>query len=152
MRITRYATNSRLARRMVLLFVFAALLPMLVLAWLSFRQVSGELVEQGGVEARRNTKQLGMDIFERLNYLSKELSLFSHNLRTGEPISLDDLTEEGDMVIDPTLDALFTLDPDGRLTNLIGSVPYNGTRLMISIITERSPGMVMFQKDSNVDA
>lgn len=58
--------TGRVARRIFLLFVLSAFLPLAAMALLSLSQVRGVLLEQGGKRLAAQAKSYGMAVFERL--------------------------------------------------------------------------------------
>jgi len=73
--------SSRFGKRLFLLFILSAVLPVLTLAFLSFGQVSDQLLEQNRNQQRQDTKAVGMAIFERLTFLETELQLLESQRR-----------------------------------------------------------------------
>ncbi len=72
----RFATKffrSKLARRMLLMFMICALVPISALAAVSFAGVSEQLREQGQQRLRRASKSQGMSIIARLQFLEAEM-------------------------------------------------------------------------------
>jgi putative nucleotidyltransferase with HDIG domain len=77
MRIDRTFLRSKVARRIFALFVLCALLPIAALAALSFRQVTGQLDQQGRLRLRQAAKATGVAIFERLLFLQGQMKLIA---------------------------------------------------------------------------
>ncbi len=69
--------SSTVARRLVLLFVFAALIPIVTLSILAFDQVSATLHEQGQKRVRSACKSAGMSVLGGLQDVELTLSLLS---------------------------------------------------------------------------
>ncbi len=65
--------KSKVARRMFILFVVTALIPVALLALLTFNQVTRHLSKQTQLHLHQNTKSIGLDIFQKLSNLSQEL-------------------------------------------------------------------------------
>ena len=65
--------KSKVARRMFVLFVVTAVIPVALLAFLTFNQVTLHLSKQTQRHLHQNTKSIGLDIFQKLSYLSQEL-------------------------------------------------------------------------------
>jgi len=80
MKIELTFLRSKVARRIFALFVFCALAPILVLAIISFSQVTKQLYEQGQRRLHQSSRALGMSIIERLSFLENELKIFSSSL------------------------------------------------------------------------
>jgi len=67
--------RSKVARRMTLLFVLCALVPITALATISFRHVTAQLHDQAQKRLRQASKAMGMALYERLTLLESELKL-----------------------------------------------------------------------------
>lgn len=65
--------RTRVARRVLWLFVVCALLPLGALAFVAYRQVSGQLTDQSRARLRQSSKLVGMGLLERLQFLENEL-------------------------------------------------------------------------------
>ena len=75
MRLDTRAFTSKVARRAFVLFVACALLPVSVLAILSFRGVTGELHAQSERRLRQASKATGQALYKRLLALEAEMGL-----------------------------------------------------------------------------
>lgn len=75
MKIDSTFLRSKVARRIFVLFVASALLPIGTLALLSFEQVTSQLVEHGYRQLHRDSKSIAMSVFERLSMAESELKL-----------------------------------------------------------------------------
>jgi putative nucleotidyltransferase with HDIG domain len=69
--------QSMLARRILLLFILCALLPIATLGVLSLYQVSGELRESTYERLNHTSKNIGMTILEGLTFLNSEIKEFA---------------------------------------------------------------------------
>ncbi len=67
--------RTRVARRILLLFILSALLPAAALSVVSYRQVRAELVEQSRDRLEDLGKSAGMAVYERLLFLQSQLAL-----------------------------------------------------------------------------
>jgi len=86
LRIEADSFRSKVARRIFLLFVLCAFVPMIALAFISLSRVSDHLEALAGQELRQLTKSTGMSIYERFQFLAGELKLYGDRL--GLPPSL----------------------------------------------------------------
>ena len=86
MKIEPRFLRSKVGRRIVLLFILCALLPIGGLAVVSFTQVTNQLNEQSRQRLRDASKSKGMDILERLTLLELALRMMAANLNTGSTI------------------------------------------------------------------
>ncbi|MCB1751088.1 MAG: EAL domain-containing protein [Gammaproteobacteria bacterium] len=142
MRIFRRAFNNRIASRIVALFVAAALLPLILLALLTLNQVEDELQQQGSHQARETAKSIGMDVFERLQSLTDNLQLYARvvNNEPGTVLSRGPVTSE--VLHGRHVEALFSIDPQGGVTNYFGTLDTTGKMLLDKIYHQRIPGKV----------
>jgi diguanylate cyclase (GGDEF)-like protein len=69
--------RSKVAWRMFALFVATALIPVILLALLTFNQVTRHLSKQTQQHLHLNTKSIGLDVFKKLSFLGQELDHIS---------------------------------------------------------------------------
>lgn len=81
MAINKTFFTSKVSRRIVLLFVCCTLVPILLLAFISFNQVMKQLYNESELRLHRESKTFGMAVIERLFFLEAELKLISSNIR-----------------------------------------------------------------------
>jgi len=86
MKIEPRFLRSKVGRRIVLLFILCALLPIGGLAIVSFTQVTNQLNEQSRQRLREASKNKGMAIIERLQLLELGLRMIASNLNTSSTI------------------------------------------------------------------
>lgn len=75
MNLSRSIFRSKVARRIFMMFICCALLPLCVMALLAFSQVSEQLKEQCVEQLRNSTKAHGISIYERLLFVENDLQL-----------------------------------------------------------------------------
>lgn len=80
MKFDRSLFRSKLARRIFLMFVVCALVPVLCLSILAFNHVTKQLSEQSRQQLRQIAKAQGLAVYERLLFLETELELLSSSL------------------------------------------------------------------------
>jgi putative nucleotidyltransferase with HDIG domain len=78
--------RSKVARRIFVLFVACALLPMAVFTTLSFIQVSRQLRTQNQRQLQQAAKSLGLAVYERLTILDSDLQVASLRIQHGDPV------------------------------------------------------------------
>src|SRR5215831_8508064 len=78
--------RSKVSRRIVTLFVACALLPVTILAVVSFYQVSSQLRHDSEKQLTLTSKNVGMDIFGRLEVLDSDLQVLSLQLKDRRPL------------------------------------------------------------------
>ena len=83
MKIEPRFLHSKVGRRIVALFILCALIPIGVLAVVSFTQVSKQLNEQSKQRLEEASKSKGMGIIERLELLELGLGMVAANLSSG---------------------------------------------------------------------
>ncbi|MFQ5542095.1 MAG: phosphohydrolase, partial [Candidatus Binatia bacterium] len=72
-----------MARRIFMLFVFCALLPIAALAIISFGYVTEQLNEQSRKRLHQGSKAVAMSIYERLLFLEAQMKTVASNLHAG---------------------------------------------------------------------
>ena len=80
MKIDKTFLRSKVARRIFLLFISCALLPITVLAVLSFRHVTKQLNQQSQERLEQAAKAMSMHLFERLLFLEAGMGMVASNL------------------------------------------------------------------------
>ena len=115
--------RSRVARRMFGLFVFCALLPLLVLSGFTFLFVSAELEEQANRRLKQTCKAKGFEVYEHLLFLETELRMIAADLREGVPERITLVPYASDKGAGSRIRNLALVGPDGSLRNLVGDIP-----------------------------
>ncbi len=121
--------HSKVARRIFLLFVLCALLPIGALAIISFGHVTQQLTEQSQRQLRQASTAQGMSIYERLRFLEAELKLISSNLPGGSGAALSQVSAALPGNLEERFKALEIVTADGRRQRLFGRI---GTRLELT--------------------
>jgi len=80
MKIEKNFLRSKVAQRIAFLFVLCALLPIVTLAILSFKQVTKHLREQSLIRLHQTSKTMSMAIYERLLFLEADMIRVASNL------------------------------------------------------------------------
>ncbi|HXZ29175.1 MAG TPA: HD domain-containing phosphohydrolase [Terriglobales bacterium] len=108
--------RSKVARRVFLLFVVCAMLPILALALISFRQVTEQLREQSRKQLQQESKTQGMNLFERLRNADAEMRLLAANPDSprGETVGIP--TEQ----LQEHFLSLARVDPKGAVEAVLG--------------------------------
>lgn len=122
MKIELTFLRSKVARRIFALFVFCALAPILVLAIISFSQVTAQLYEQGQRRLHQSSKALGMSVIERLSFLENELKIFSSSLNASPGASTPARAEEYIEGLKGRFKGLALIADSGRFIPLSGQV------------------------------
>jgi signal transduction histidine kinase len=88
MATTDQSLRGKVSRRIFLLFIICALVPISVHSLFSFFQVRQQLVDQSRRMLAEQSKQFGNSVMERLLLLNDDMSLFAGRLRALPPDSL----------------------------------------------------------------
>lgn len=80
MKLDKTFLRSKVARRVFALFIICALLPITLLAIVSFSHVSSQLNEQTKKRLHRESKAVGMSIYERLLFLEADMKLIASKM------------------------------------------------------------------------
>lgn len=114
--------KSKVARRIMVLFVICALLPIATLTLLSFVQVSGQLYDQSRSRLRQDTKSFAMSVSERLFLLESELGIMASAIR-----QLQDENLEPERVLrradfNERFNAIAVVDAEGDQESIVGAI------------------------------
>lgn len=91
MKIKRFFLQSRVARRIFALFILCALIPITILAVITYTNMTSQLYDQTKRELQQISKSMGMAIFERLLLIESEMKMVVSNL--GLPANVIDQHE-----------------------------------------------------------
>ncbi len=80
MKIEKAFLRSKVARRIFFLFILCALLPITILAIITYSNMTKQLHQQTQRELQQISKSMGMAIFERLVLIESEMRMVSSNL------------------------------------------------------------------------
>ena len=111
--------RSKFARRIFLLFITSAVVPVIVIALLSFDHISTQLNNQSYDQARIACKAIGMELYRRLTVAHDELAAFGKALSTGKEIGAY-MSPGVAQSIAPDFEDLTLLGNNGRMTVLRG--------------------------------
>ncbi|MCI0508348.1 MAG: EAL domain-containing protein [Gammaproteobacteria bacterium] len=95
MKISYTVFQSRVARRLFILFLVSSLIPILTLGYLSYTSVSKTLLEQSRQHLHHVSKSVGYTIIERLDNLHRELATIA--LRYKDHIAANKPVEQFDI-------------------------------------------------------
>lgn len=76
--------DNKVARRITISFILAALVPIVLFGWLSFRQVSEQLREQNAKSLHKNSKDYAMGLIERFHLANNNLHLVATNVEKSD--------------------------------------------------------------------
>lgn len=123
MKLDRTSLHSKVARRMFALFVACALIPVAVLAVISFTQVTDHLSQQSRRRLRQASKAAALSIYERLLFLESELKTIAPVLVDRRNRPTRRISERLGENLGQRFRALASLGPTGRWQDLLGRIP-----------------------------
>jgi diguanylate cyclase (GGDEF)-like protein len=112
--------QSKFSRRIFLIFVSATVLPILVIALLSFNHVSKQLREQSHQHSHQVSKAIGMELIRSLLLASDELGDISRNLYTAKDLNSDE-TLQNTLTSLSRHTAISFIAASGEITSLSGN-------------------------------
>jgi HAMP domain-containing protein len=122
MKVDRTFLRSKVARRIFLLFITCALLPVTLLAILSFQHVTRQLREQSQERLHQAAGAMGMHLFERLLFLETGLEIVAASLNPADEDSLRDSITEISARLKERLESLGLITEAGKPISLLGTV------------------------------
>jgi len=123
MKIDKTFLRSKVARRIFLLFISCALLPITVLAVLSFRHVTIQLNKQSQDRLRQAAKAMSMHLYERLQFLEVGTEMVTSSLDSAAAASSQISTVEISDRLKERFEALALVKGRGNAIPLIDTVP-----------------------------
>ncbi len=123
MKIQRAFLQSKVARRIFVLFILCALLPITTLAIITYTNMTSQLYDQTQRELQQISKSMGMAIFERLLLIESEMRMIVSNL--GPYTNVNDQQEMpfADSTLKDRFKGLIWLQSEGESIVLFGHIP-----------------------------
>ena len=122
MKVDRTFLRSKVARRIFLLFITCALLPVTILAILSFQHVTSQLRGQSQERLQQAAGAMGMHLFERLLFLETGLEIVASSLNTESEDSLGQPVAEISGRLQERLESLGVITGAAKPISLLGTV------------------------------
>ena len=122
-RLSDVLFSSKFARRIFLFFVSAAIVPVAVIALLSFIHVSSQLHKQSYEQSRQTSKAVGMEFFRRLPMASTELKRIAEDLRLNPTDNVKSLQDISNIRLQ-NLTELAVTNETGNITRLQGIIDH----------------------------
>src|SRR6266404_3301497 len=110
--------RSRIARRIVALFVLCALIPVMAMAVLSYDRVRKLLVNQGSTQLAQLNGAYALALYDRLLSVHVQLRETTTSLEAGAPQWSREFKEH----LKTRFDTIMIVRPDGAQTGLLGAV------------------------------
>lgn len=114
--------RSKVARRVFLLFIFCALLPLSALVYISYSNVTKELYQQAYERLHHANKTAGMAIVERLNFLEIDLKMVFAELQKESPNSLDLINHRYNGRLKDRFKRLALVDRRNNIISVVGKM------------------------------
>jgi len=116
--------RSRLGHRIFWLFVVCALLPISLLAFVTWLNVTSQLREQNRRQLAQLTREVAMTVFERLGFLQDSLELVASEMQvnSGKGFSSADLSASS-ANLTRQFNGVTLLTPSGKSQLLLGRTP-----------------------------
>jgi len=115
--------RSKVARRIFFLFILCALVPLSVLAYYAFNQVTDNLYSQANRQLHQASKASGMTVYERLLFLENELDTISSGLKKGsEDVLAHSVQIHSDRFRGGFKSLALAMETGGTI-NLLGNMP-----------------------------
>lgn len=138
--------RNRLARRVLKLFVFCALIPILVFTWYTYRQIELQMSAESQKRLSHLAKVMGMSIYERLVLMDIELSHVASGVLSGIP--LRDHSEDQRGEDEGGFRAMALISQDGTQVPLLGNLSEipdlpkrsDGDKSTILLTHQKNPG------------
>lgn len=112
--------RSKVARRIFILFVISAVVPIITLAVISFNQVNTLLNQQTALQLHSESKDAGMAILERLSFLRDELKPFGA-LLSKDPAAPGALLQQAyRKSLESDFTSVTVASPTGQLIHILG--------------------------------
>jgi len=115
--------KRKVARRIFVQFVLCALVPIIVLAIVSFFQVRAELEKQGQTRLHEATRSLGTSIYERLLNLENDLNILSLEIHSGSGDQARGIEQKYVEHMQRPLEALALVTDTGETISFFGKAP-----------------------------
>ena len=114
--------TRKVSRRIFIVCIFSTLVPILVLAVVSFTQVTEQLHSQSQRRLYQSNKALGMSILERLSFLENELKAFSSVFNASPEASSHRPAEEYSKHLKQRFKGLALITDSGRCIPFFGHI------------------------------
>lgn len=115
--------RSKVARRIFFLFILCALIPLSVITYYSFSQVTSNLFSQAHRQLHQASKASGMATFERLLMLETDLNMMRTSFQKGKEDVLAYSVHGLHDRLKVRFKGLVLTSGNGRTKNLLGSIP-----------------------------
>jgi putative nucleotidyltransferase with HDIG domain len=123
MKIEKAFLRSKVARRILILFILCSLVPITILAILTYSNMTQQLYQQSQRELQQISKSIGMAIFERLILVESEMRMVSANIDLMDQIDGSKTTPMEWPSLNTRFKGLAWLSHEGQSLKLFGQIP-----------------------------
>ena len=122
MKIKNAFLRSKVSRRIFFLFILCALLPITILAIITYSNMTKHLHQQTHRELQQISKSMGMAIFERLVLIESEMRIFSSNLDLSAEVNGPQAVPIDRSSLNNRFKGLVWLTHEGQSISLVGQI------------------------------
>jgi putative nucleotidyltransferase with HDIG domain len=122
MKIEKAFLRSKVAQRIFFLFILCAILPITILAIITYSNMTKQLHQQTRRELQQTSKSIGMAIFERLVLIESEMRMISSNLDLSAGINGPQAVPTDRSSLNNRFKGLVLLNDKGQSINLFGQI------------------------------
>jgi len=122
MSLDRAFLRSRVAQRIFFLFVLCALVPLVILAGITFTSVNTQLSEQATKRLRQNCKTVGLEIYNNLSFLDMELQTATARVKSALLNSSQSFLNTRERILSDRFKSAVAVLEDGRKIDLVNEI------------------------------
>jgi putative nucleotidyltransferase with HDIG domain len=122
MKIKNAFLRSKVARRIFVLFILCALLPITILAIFTYSNMTKQLRQQTQRELQQTSKSMGMGIFERLVLIESEMQMVTSNLDLSVEVKGTEVNSTDSSSLNTRFEGLVWLTHKGQSITLFGQI------------------------------
>ncbi len=122
MRIDTTFLRSKVARRVFILFICCALLPVTVLSLVSFSHITKQLTDQSKIKLHQMSKDIGMYSYERLLFIEAELKKIASDMNSYRRSIITTPRERSDTDVDRLFKGIVLINNTGTIRSLFGRI------------------------------
>ncbi|MFH2064435.1 MAG: HD domain-containing phosphohydrolase [Pseudomonadota bacterium] len=114
--------RNRLAGRIILIFIWCAMVPISVLSFLSYQHVTDQLYQQSQRRLKQSTKTLGMTVYERLLLLETGMKIIASVYKVNKDAALQIQPEKVENRVEANFISMAAVTDQDEITRIYGNV------------------------------
>jgi len=122
MSVDRAFLRSKVAQRIFFLFVLCAMVPLVILAGITFTSVNTQLSEQATKRLRQNCKTVGLEIYNNLSSLDMELQTAAAKMKSALLNSSQSFLNTRERILSERFKSGAAVLEDGRKIDLLNEI------------------------------